>query len=245
MSKEIEYKLAEDIKNKYNNVNIIINEEEPYTLYSCCSISQLLDIKNIRSVIRYYSNNEIIKKLTHTNGGKQIMSYLTYKGLMKLLSKSRKEKIIEFAKLFNLDLISKNYLCAELDTITCIMKTFSKEVMITQYKVGKYKVDLYFVDYKLVIECDENHSNIDYDTERQLEIESILGCKFIRYKPHDKNFNIFHLLNDIYKYISGIQNIETFYSVDKLLNIIEDRELLDEIKSDNDSDNDEDYDSDY
>jgi very-short-patch-repair endonuclease len=245
MSKEIEYKLAEDIKNKYNNVNIIINEEEPYTLYSCRSISQLLDLKNIRSVIRYYSNNEIIKKLTHTNGGKQIMSYLTYKGLMKLLSKSRKEKIIEFAKLFNLDLISKNYLCAELDTITCIMKTFSKEVMITQYKVGKYKVDLYFVDYKLVIECDENHSNIDYDTKRQLEIESILGCKFIRYKPHDKNFNIFHLLNDIYKYISGIQTTESFYSVDKLLNIIEDRELLDEVKSDNGSDNDQDYDSDY
>jgi hypothetical protein len=201
MSKETEHKFLENIKNKYDIVDVIVNEEEPYTLYSCRSISQLLDIKNIRSITRYYSNNEIVKKITDTNGGKQVINYFTYNGLMKLLSRTRKEKIIEFSKLLNLNLISTNYLCTELDTITCIMKTFDKEIMNTQYKVNKYRIDLYFVEYKLAIECDENHSNIEDDNNRQKEIENNLSCKFIRYKPYDKNFNIFDLLNSIYKHI--------------------------------------------
>lgn len=202
MSKEIEYKLVEDIKGKYNDVNIIKNEEQPYTLYNCKDISLLFDVKNVRSITRYYSDNDIIKRLCDTSGGKQVMSYFTYNGLMKFLSKSRKPKIIEFAKIFNLDLISKNYLCIETDTISCIMKTFKKEVMISQYKVDNYILDLYFVDYKLAIECDENHTDIEYDNKRQNEIEYKLGCKFIRYKPYEKDFNIFDLLNEIYKHIS-------------------------------------------
>jgi hypothetical protein len=202
MSKEIEYKLVEGIKTKYNNVNIIINEEPPYTLYNCKDISGLFDVKNVRSITRYYSENDIIKRLCDTSGGKQKMSYFTYNGLMKFLSKSRKPKIIEFAKIFNLDLISKNYLCIETDTIVCIMQTFKQEVMITQHTVDKYKIDLYVIDYKLAIECDENHRDIEYDNKRQKEIEYILGCKFIRYKPYENGFNIFNLLNEIYKHIS-------------------------------------------
>ena len=203
MSEEREYKLAESIKNTYNNINIIINEKEPYTLYNCKDISLLFDIKNIRTVIRNYSNYDIIKKTCDTNGGKQIMCYFTYDGLMKFLSKSRKPKVIEFAKIFNLNLKTTNYLCIELDTTACIVNTFKKEVMVTQYKVDKYLIDLYFVDYKLAIECDENHTDIEYDNKRQQYVEYALGCKFIRYKPYDKNFNIFSLLNDIYVHISN------------------------------------------
>lgn len=202
MSKEIEYNLVEGIKSKYNNVNIIINEYEPYTLYNCKDISGLFDVRNIRSITRYYSENDIIKMLCDTNGGKQVMSYFTYNGLMKFLSKSRKPKIIEFANIFNLNLISKKYLCIETDTISCIMKTFKNEIIITQHKVDKYKIDLYFVDYKLAIECDENHTDIEYDNKRQKEIEYKLGCKFIRYKPYENDFDIFDLLNEIYKHIS-------------------------------------------
>ena len=75
--------------------------------------------------------------------------------------------------------------------------------MVTQYKIDKYLIDLYFLDYKLAIECDENHTDIEYDNKRQQYVEYALGCKFIRYKPYDKNFNIFSLLNDIYVHISN------------------------------------------
>ena len=46
-----------------------------------------------------------------------------------------------------------------------------------------YRIDLYFHDYKLTIEIDENgHSdwNIDYEIKIQKGTEQERGCKFIR-----------------------------------------------------------------
>lgn len=48
----------------------------------------------------------------------------------------------------------------------------------------KYKIDLYFEDYKLAIEYDENHHKtkrqLKYDKERDEEIKNTLNCHFIR-----------------------------------------------------------------
>ena len=52
-------------------------------------------------------------------------------------------------------------------------------------KLG-YRIDLYFHDYKIAIQVDENeHSNrnIDYEIKRQKAIEQELGCDFIRTDP--------------------------------------------------------------
>ena len=38
--------------------------------------------------------------------------------------------------------------------------------MKTQYSVGSYRVDLYFPDYNLVIECDE-HGHKDRNPEKE------------------------------------------------------------------------------
>jgi DNA polymerase III delta prime subunit len=43
--------------------------------------------------------------------------------------------------------------------------------------------------------------NLIYDENREKEINEILKCKFIRYKPYDDDFNIFNLLNRIYLHI--------------------------------------------
>ena len=93
----------------------------------------------------------------------------------------------------------------EQDSIHAILKTFKGENMLTQYSVGTYRIDLYFPDYKLAIECDEyDHSDRDqeYEQTRQHYIEDKLGCKFIRYNPDSKNYNIFNVLNKIYKEMS-------------------------------------------
>ena len=70
------------------------------------------------------------------------------------------------------------------------------------YKVDQYRIDLYFEEKKIVIECDEEHhdniNNIILDKIREENIKKELNCKFIRYKPFDENFNIFKLLNEIY-----------------------------------------------
>ena len=57
-----------------------------------------------------------------------------------------------------------------------------------------YRIDAYFLKYKLAIEVDQqghNDSNIDYEIERQKAIENKLGCEFIRINPAKENFNIF------------------------------------------------------
>ena len=140
-----------------------------------------------------------------TTQGEQLISHLTYNGLLKLLSKSRKQESINLCNTLGIEINSKHYTCIESDTIHCIMEAFEGEHMMTQYKVDNYKIDLYFKDYNLSVECDEYHHKIDEDIIRQNYIEEKLKCSFIRYKPYEKEFNIFKLINDIYKFISAKQ----------------------------------------
>ena len=61
-----------------------------------------------------------------------------------------------------------------------------------------YRIDLYFQDYKLAIETDENrhrNRNIDYEIKRQKAIEQDLGCKYIRIDPNKKDFDILKAIN--------------------------------------------------
>ena len=58
-----------------------------------------------------------------------------------------------------------------------IKSSFEEENMQTQYNVLGYRIDLYYHDYKLAIEIDNNgHSNrnIDYEIKRQKAIEQEL-----------------------------------------------------------------------
>ena len=54
------------------------------------------------------------------------------------------------------------------------------------YSVLVYKIDIYFHEYNLAIEADElghNYRNIDYEIQRQKEIEKELDSVFIRINP--------------------------------------------------------------
>ena len=52
---------------------------------------------------------------------------------------------------------------------------FKTKLFDDQYKTGKYYLDLYFSDYRLVIECDENgHADRRPGDEREREREWIL-----------------------------------------------------------------------
>ena len=106
--------------------------------------------------------------------------------------------------------------------------------MQTQYNVLSYRIDLYFNDYKLAIEIDENvHSdrNIDYKIKRQKAIEQELGCKFIRIDPDKEDFDIFKAVNDIFRHIKQstkktlISKILTWLSEFKSDNIIKSKAM--------------------
>ena len=68
----------------------------------------------------------------------------------------------------------------------------------------EYRIDLYFHDYKLAIEIDENEQsnrNIEYEIKRQKAIEEELGCEFIRINLEKEDFNIFKVITEILRYI--------------------------------------------
>ena len=84
------------------------------------------------------------------------------------------------------------------------MSSFEGENMQTQYNVLSYRIDLYFHDYKLAIEINENeHSdrNIDYKIKSQKTIEPELSCKFISIDPDKDDFEIFRAINEIFRHI--------------------------------------------
>jgi len=60
-------------------------------------------------------------------------------------------------------------MCIENQTIGFIENVYSNMLNVKrQYAIGKYRADLYFIDYKLVIECDENgHADRDYEQEKK------------------------------------------------------------------------------
>ena len=70
----------------------------------------------------------------------------------------------------------------EKTVLESIKYAFEGENMQTQYSVLGYKIDLYFHEYKLVIEVgvlDRNDRNIVYEIQRQKAIEEKLGCVFL------------------------------------------------------------------
>jgi very-short-patch-repair endonuclease len=75
-------------------------------------------------------------------------------------------------------------MCIENQTIGFIENSFKDVLNVKrQYVFDKYRVDLYFIDYKLIIECDEyNHRDRDDIKEKIREDYLIsLGNKIIRY----------------------------------------------------------------
>ena len=144
--------------------------------------------------------NRVIKGIN----GNYIMALINKQGIEQLISSSRMPNALDVADKFNINVNHMLNTRKEQDSIYAILKTFKGENMVTQYRVGTYRIDLYFPKYKLAIECDEfGHSNRDqeYEQTRQHYIEDKLGCKFIRYNPDSKDYNIFDILNKIHKEI--------------------------------------------
>ena len=92
----------------------------------------------------------------------------------------------------------------EQTVVKSIMDTFEGENMQTRYCFLGYKIDLYFRDYKLAIEVDENdHINrkTDCEIKRQKALEKELDCKFIIINPDKEGFSIFKAQNEIFRHI--------------------------------------------
>ena len=71
-------------------------------------------------------------------------------------------------------------------------------------KISNHRIDLYFHDYKVVIEIHENGQsdrNIDYEIKRQKAIEQQLDCMFIRIDPTNEDFDFLKTINEMFRHI--------------------------------------------
>jgi very-short-patch-repair endonuclease len=175
-------------------------EELLYLSKSKCKLVHNLK-KNYKENIHYiieknnYNNNNIKK-----NGGHNKINYLLTEEAFELLKNSynlRNKYIVNVndnVKQINL------CMCIENQTIGFIENSYKDILNVKrQFNIGKYRVDLYFIDYKLVVECDEfNHADRD-EIKEKIREEYILslGNKIIRYNPNEKKFNLSNVLREI------------------------------------------------
>ena len=194
---------------KFDFENSAITDSKSNMWFQGKSVALTLGYVDTTSAIRkHVDDNDKVKRgdikgvpndtLTHNE---KCQIYINRNGLKQLLIKSRMISSTDIAKRMNIDVSNHKYECKESEALGAIMKTFKGEKMRTQYKVLDYRIDLYFPDYDLCIECDENgHDDRDeeYEKTRQRRITKKLTCQWLRFNPDSKDFNIFDLMNQIF-----------------------------------------------
>jgi len=151
---------------------------------------------------------------------------ITRDGVIEILLKTRKSitpDVLHILKKFNIDTTNKKCLTKEQQTFSSITNAFKTETFEDQYKVGKYYLDLYFPEYKIIIECDENgHTDRKpyKERERMDFVNEKLGLEdsnWIRYNPDEKDFDITKVIGKIYRKIKENDNVTNneFYTTIK------------------------------
>ena len=154
--------------------------------------------ENIHYIIENNNNNNYnnIKKY----GGHNKINYLLTEEAFELLKNSfnlRNKYIVNIN-----DNMKQINLCMPIEnqTIGFIENSYKDILNVKrQFNIGKYRADLYFIDYKLVVECDEfNHADRD-EIKEKIREEYILslGNKIIRYNPNQKKFDLSNVLREI------------------------------------------------
>ena len=154
--------------------------------------------ENIHYISKKYEKNkdDTVKK----NGGQNKIDYFLTENAFELLQNSynlRNRYLVDVTN--NVKQVNV-CMCIENQTIGFIENAYKNILYVKrQYKIGKYKADLYFIDYKLVIECDEfNHEDRDPIKEKLRDEYMIsLGNKIIRYNPNQNTFDLSNVLNEI------------------------------------------------
>ena len=131
-------------------------------------------------------------------------------GAIELLIKTRKRispDVAYILKKFNIETTNRKCLTKEQQTLSTITNVFKTEKFEDQFKIGTYYLDLYFSEYKIVIECDENghtdrkpwkeRERMDYVNEK-LEIDD---SDWIRFNPDEHDFDISRVIGRIYRKI--------------------------------------------
>lgn len=157
-------------------------------------------IKNFKEHHHYIKIYKEVDGIYKKHGGQNKIKFMLTEKSFELLKNSynlRNKYIVNISdsvKCINIGM------CIENQTIGFIENAYKNIFTLKrQHIIGKYRVDLYFVCYKLVIECDEN-GHIDRDIVQEQIRETYLlslGNKIIRYNPNSVSFDLSNVLRDI------------------------------------------------
>lgn len=106
----------------------------------------------------------------------------------------------------------KRYIPEENSTLKFLYETFKNLHNIQKnYKIDDYIVDLYLIDYNLVIQCDEinnKYYNDENEDKKEEYIKDKLKCKYIRFNESDKYFKLTKLMNNILDIMININDFK-------------------------------------
>ena len=163
---------------------------------------------------------------------------ITRDGAIEILIKTRKRlspDVLHILKEFHIDTTNRKCLTKEQQSLSAITEVFKTENFEDQFKIGKYYLDLYFKDYKIVIECDENgHADRKPHKERERldfvnENQGITDSNWIRYNPDEPGFDVLKVIGQIYRKMDEIKDsrdgVENNKTVDdeKYLKLLEEK----------------------
>lgn len=168
------------------------------------SLKDHVQSKNKYKLIELYVKLVALTIHSKYNINQKNTIYINKNDLIELLMTSKMPNKDIFIKWcnnkFNISCHTITRLYKEQETVGQLILAFKHLNFKTQYTVDGYRIDLYFPDHKLEIECDEhNHSdrNLADEKIREKHIVTKLNCKFIRYNPDHPNFTIFNVINRI------------------------------------------------
>jgi very-short-patch-repair endonuclease len=174
--------------------------EWPMSIDKLCSNFDLND-STVRTHMRRYLTEKVDWYKDHLN-----MKYIERSGAIKIFNHSRSEKANRFLKKYGSVLPAKEQ-HIYINTIKYAIDRF--ENIKIEYRVNttvnNYRIDLYLRNTKLAIECDEHDHYIQEDSEdlrrREEAIKSELGCRFLRFNPHEPDFNLGEVINVVFHHI--------------------------------------------
>ena len=133
--------------------------------------------------------------------------YITEKGLKRVIAGSHLPKAIKLAEALGCGIDTKivRKEIAIVDFFQELLTALNVK-HVRQKSVGKYKVDLYIVDYNLCIEIDE-HAHQDRDAHEEVRREKFirraLRSDFVRVNPDDPNFSMPKMIAQIMSRFHG------------------------------------------
>lgn len=164
------------------------------------------------------SNFENIPKRFHHD-----TIFVNEAGLLNLLMRSRNftdfNFIMNFINAFGLSIDYVNYSRKQTIIEYILCATNAHFIGCKNFAISNYRIDLYFPEQRLAIECEENvessgngdcsgyikRRSTDSIIARRNNIKSLLQCEIVHFNPDSKNFNVYKFIGDVFNKLYEIK----------------------------------------